>query len=268
MKDDVPFSLTCREYFMQAQDRREEILKLIQQRRFVSFTEIADELKVSESTIRRDLELIEQQGSIKKTHGGVYFTGFITPEVPQFELFYRGQSEEKRAIAKKTVQNIQDGEAVLLDGGSTAYEVARLLVGRNLHIVTTSLPVANLFATDTNCNLVLIGGDVCPRSGVARGPLADRMLGDIRVRHAVMSIAGATEQGFFNNNMLLVGTERAMMQAADEVIIVADHTKWGSSSLTHLCRLNEVQKVISDAGLNDYWRKVVLDAGIELQVAD
>ena len=79
---------------------------------------------------------------------------------------------------------------ILLDGGSTTYELARLLVGRRLQVVTTSLPVANLFASDSGSDLVLIGGNICPRTGVARGPYADQMLSAVRVRKTIFSVAG------------------------------------------------------------------------------
>ena len=144
---------------------------------------------------------------------------------------------------------IEDGDTILLDGGSTTYELARLLVGRPLHVVTTSLPVANLFASDGNSDLVLIGGNICPRSGVARGPYADRMLSMVRVRKTIFSVAGICDEGFFNNDLLLVETERAMMRAAAEVIVVADSTKFGQQSLTHLCPLDAVQHLVVDGGI-------------------
>ena len=84
-----------------------------------------------------------------------------------------------------------------MDGGSTTYEVARLLVGRPLHVVTNSLPVANLFASDANSDLVLIGGNICPRTGVARGPYADEMLAKVRVRKTVFSVAAVERRGLF-----------------------------------------------------------------------
>jgi DeoR/GlpR family transcriptional regulator of sugar metabolism len=134
--------------------------------------------------------------------------------------------------------------------------------------VTTSLPVANLFASDNNSDLVLIGGNICPRSGVARGPYANRMLAMVRVRKTIFSVAGIHEEGFFNNDLLLVETERAMMEAADEVIVVADSTKLGRQSLTHLCSLNEVHHLVVDSGISDEWREKIHAAKVDLIVAN
>jgi DeoR/GlpR family transcriptional regulator of sugar metabolism len=145
--------------------------------------------------------------------------------------------------------------------------VARLLVGRPLHVVTNSLPVANLFASDTRSDLVWIGGNVCPRTGVALGPYADKMLAAIRVRKTVLSVAAVNHEGFFNDDLRLVETERAMMQAADEVIVVADSSKFGHRSLTHLCELGAVNWVVVDGGLIEPWKGALVQAGVRVMVA-
>jgi DeoR/GlpR family transcriptional regulator of sugar metabolism len=162
---------------------------------------------------------------------------------------------------------IDDGDTVLLDGGSTTYEVARLLVGRHLQIVTNSLPVANLFASNTNNDLVLVGGYVYPRTGVALGPYANEMLASLNVRRTILSVAGVNERGFFNSNLLLVETERVMMRAADEVIVVADSTKFGRQSLAHLCALGEVQHLVVDHEMPADWRDKTMQAGVTLHVS-
>ena len=159
------------------------------------------------------------------------------------------------ASPAQAVKLIEDGDTVLLDGGSTTYEVAQLLVGRPLQIVTNSLPVANLFASNADHDLVLLGGYVYPRTGVTLGPYANEMLEKLTVRRTIMSVAGINERGFFNSNLLLVETERAMMRAADEVIVVADSSKFGRQSLAHLCGLEEVQHLVVDDGIPAEWRR-------------
>ena len=106
----------------------------------------------------------------RRTHGGVFYTG-PAPKLPHFDERQPAQWDKKKEIAQEAVKLIENGDTVLLDGGSTTYEVARLLVGRPLQIVTNSLPVANLFAANANNDLVLIGGYVYPRTGVVRGPM-------------------------------------------------------------------------------------------------
>lgn len=251
---------------MLAEERRNHLLELVRTRRFASLPELAEQLAVSESTVRRDLDQLEELGSARRIHGGVLYTG-SSPKLPHFDISQPAEWGKKKTIAAAAVKLIEDGDTILLDGGSTTYEMARLLVGRPLHVVTTSLPVANLFASDNNSDLVLIGGNICPRSGVARGPYADRMLSMVRVRKTIFSVAGIHDEGFFNNDLLLVETERAMMQAADEVIVVADSTKLGRQSLTHLCPLQAVHHLVVDDGISDEWRAKMEAVGVELTVA-
>jgi DeoR/GlpR family transcriptional regulator of sugar metabolism len=249
------------------EERRNQLLEMVRSRGFASLPELADELKVSESTIRRDLDFLEDVGSAKRTHGGVFYTG-PSPKLPHFDERQPAQWDKKRAIAEEAVKLVEDGDAVLLDGGSTTYEVARLLVGRRLQIVTNSLPVANLFASNANNDLVIVGGYVYPRTGVALGPYANQMLERLNVRRTILSVSGINERGFFNNNLLLVETEQAMMRAADEVIVVADSTKFGRQSLAHLCALGDIQHLVVDHEIPAAWRDRAIAAGVQLHVAN
>jgi len=251
---------------MLAEERRSRLLEFVRLRRFASLPELAEQLDVSESTVRRDLEHLERQGSTRRIHGGVLYAG-SSPKMPHFDARQSARWAQKKEIAEKAIELIEDGDTILLDGGSTTYEVARLLVGRPVHVVTTSLPVANLFASDANSDLVLIGGNICPRTGVAQGPYADKMLRMVRVRKSILGVAGINDEGFFNNNLLLVETERAMMEAADEVILVADSSKFGRQSLTHLCALGEVDYLVVDSDITKEWRNKISAAGVRLLVA-
>ena len=249
------------------EDRRNQLLELVRRRGFASLPELAEQLKVSESTIRRDLDYLEEVGSAKRTHGGVFYTG-ASPMLPPFDERQPAQWDKKKMIARVAAGLVEDGDAVLLDGGSTTYEVARLLVGRRLQIVTNSLPVANLFASNANSDLVLVGGYVYPRTGVALGPYANQVLERLNVRRTILSVSGASDRGFFNSNLLLVETEQAMMRAADEVIVVADSTKFGRQSLTHLCALSEVQHLVVDHEIAPRWREAIVASGVTLHIAE
>src|SRR5207249_6484070 len=120
---------------------------------------------------------------------------------------------------------------------------------------TNSLPIANLFAASRETDLVILGGYVYPRTGVALGPLTIRMLDDIHVHQTIMSVGGISEHGLFNSNLLLVETQQAAMRAADEVVVLADHTKIGQKALTFLCELAEIDTLIVDRGIEREQRK-------------
>jgi DeoR/GlpR family transcriptional regulator of sugar metabolism len=239
---------------------------MVSRRGFVTLNDLAQTIKVSESTIRRDLDHLHQQGVLKRTHGGAMFTGDAS-SLPALEERSDSQLEEKRAVARAAVARIRDGDAILLDGGTTTLEVARLLVGRPLQIVTNSLPIANLFASSRETDLVMLGGYIYPRTGVALGPLAVRMMDDVHVHQTVMSVGGITPKGLFNSNVLLVETERQMMRCADEVVVVADHSKIGRQALAFLCGFAEIDTLIVDSRLSPAQRAVVEQTDARLILA-
>jgi DeoR/GlpR family transcriptional regulator of sugar metabolism len=238
------------------EERRKKVLDLVSQRGFIALDDLRQVIKVSESTLRRDLDYWDHQGKLKRTHGGAMYTG-DGAALPALEERSASQLEEKRLIAQAAAARIRDGDAILLDGGTTTLEVARLLVGRSLQIVTNSLPIANLFASNRETDLVILGGYVYPKTGVALGPLAVRMMEDIHVHQTIMSVGGITAKGLFNSNLLLVETERRMMRCADEVVVVADHSKVGRQSLAFLCDPAAIDTLIIDPHLAPAQRELL-----------
>jgi len=251
---------------VQNHERRSRLLDIIRIRGFASLDELVRELGVSESTIRRDLDALEEQGAARRTHGGVLYSGGM-PRLAEFDERQPTNWAAKRAIAAAAAQLIDDGETVLLDGGTTTYEVARLLVGRSLQVVTNSLPVANLFASEARTDLVLLGGYVSPRTGVCLGPYANELLGRLHVTTTVLSAAGIAEEGLFNAHLLLAETEQAMLKAATRVIVVADSSKFGRKSLTLVSGLDAIDALVSDDGMPQSWRDVVARAGANVVIA-
>jgi DeoR/GlpR family transcriptional regulator of sugar metabolism len=243
------------------------VLELVRQRGFASLPDLAGQLQVSESTVRRDLDYLEEIGVAQRTHGGVFYTG-PSPKLAHFEQRQSLDWNKKRQIAVAASRLIEDYDTILLDGGSTTYELAQLLVGRPLQVVTNSLPVANLFTSSETADLVMIGGYVHARTGVSLGPYANQMLAGLNVRRAVISVAGVNERGLYNSNLLLVETERAMMQSADEVIVVADSTKFDHTSLAHLCGWDEIDTLVTDQEIDPAWRERFDRLEVKLVMAD
>ena len=248
-------------------DRKNKLLELIRQRGFASLPALAETLEVSESTVRRDLDFLEESGVAQRTHGGVFYTG-PSPRLAHFDQRQALNWDKKRQIAVAASRLIEDNDTILLDGGSTTYELAQLLVGRPLQVVTNSLPVANLFTSSENADLIFVGGYMHAKTGVSLGPYANQMLAGLNVRRAVLSVAGINDKGCYNSNLLLVETERAMMTSAEEVIVVADSTKLGHTSLSHLCDLNQIDVLVTDSEISAEWRERAAAAGVNLVVAE
>jgi DeoR/GlpR family transcriptional regulator of sugar metabolism len=227
------------------EERRQRVLELVKKRGFMALDDLKQAVGGSESTLRRDLDFWHEKGVLRRTHGGAIYAGDGTA-LPALEERSASQLQEKREIARAAAARVRDGDTVLLDGGTTTLEVARLLLGRSVQVVTNSLPVAVLLASSRETDLVLLGGYVYPRTGVALGPLTGRMVEDLHVHQMIMSVGGMTAKGLFNSNLLLVETERQMMNCADEVVVVADHTKIGRPALAFLCEWAEVDTLIVD----------------------
>ncbi len=250
---------------MLVEERRAKILNILENKGFTSLQDLTELVEASESTIRRDLEYLDGIGQIRRTRGGAAYAG---DSLSAFEDRRSHSSDEKRRIAKAAADLIEPGETVLLDGGTTTLEVARELIGKPLQVVTNSLPVASLLVNQSNIELVMIGGYLYPKTGVALGPISVSALSEIRARRLVISVGGITERGLFNSNALLVATEQRMIEAADEVIVVSDSSKFGHSALAHLCSLDVVDRMVVDSGIAPQWKQLLTDAGIRLTIVD
>ncbi len=251
---------------MLAEDRRKQVLELVKGRGFITLTDLARELGVSESTARRDLDHWQGRGVLKRIHGGA-MSAEDGQGLPALEARANTQVAEKRLIAQGAAGRVRDGEAVMLDGGTTTLELARLLVGRPLQVVTNSLPIANLFANSRETDLVMLGGYVYPSTGVALGPLTIQMMKGLHVQRAFLSVAGITPKGLFNSNPLLVETEQQMMRCADEVTVLADHSKVGRQALAFLCAISAIDTLIIDHELSAAQRRLLRAAGARVVIA-
>jgi len=243
--------------------RRQRLLEMINRRGFATLAELVAGLGVSESTVRRDLEALDQAGLARRTHGGAFCSAELR-SMPALEDRVGSMAAEKQTIGKAAAALVADSESVLIDGGTTTLEVARALVGRPLQIVTNSLPIASLVTGQPGTDLVLIGGYVYPRTGVAMGPMAIAALAELRVHHVFLGAAGIMPDGIYNSNTILVDTQRQMMKVAQNVVVVADRTKFGKPSLSRLCGLNEIGRIVTDSDLNDDQRAMIRRAGVEL----
>jgi DeoR/GlpR family transcriptional regulator of sugar metabolism len=244
--------------------RRDKVLEFLEKNGFSSLRELVEHVGVSESTIRRDLEELERNGQIRRTRGGAAYVG---ESLTTFDERRSRAHAEKQRIGKQAAELIASGETILLDGGTTTLEVARNLAGKSLQVVTNSLPIVNHLVGVSDVELIYLGGYLYPKTGVALGELTIQALKTIHARRLVMSVGGITTEGLFNSNSLLVQTERQMTEAADEVIVVADSGKLGHSELARLCSLDDVDRMVVDAGITEEWKELIEKNGIELLIA-
>jgi len=228
-----------------SQQRQDKILDLLAEHRFYGLNQLAHDLGVSISTARRDLDELEQEGSVKRIHGGVMLLGDRN-RLPAFNDRQSVMAAEKAAIGQRAAQLVEEGDTIIIDGGTTPYQVALHLQHKRLQVITNSLPVANLFADLTNIQLISTGGSLYPGTGVYLGIYAENMLKNVRAQKAFIGVAGIAAEGVYNSNALLVETEKRMMEAAGEVYVVADHSKFGRRDLAYFCDFSHISAIITN----------------------
>ena len=254
--------------------RRREILDVLEERGFASLQELVVAVGASESTVRRDLDSLDGDGRIRRTRGGAVAISSASSEPRDTgEVLAAEPTEptphlmEKRAIGKAVARLLQPGETVLLDGGSTTLEVAKTLGSQPMQVVTNSLPVVNLLFGRPNIELLMLGGLLYPKTGVALGALTDAALEQFRVQTLILGCGGVRDAAIYNQNSLLVEAERRMLDAADRRILAADSSKFGHAELVPLCELERIDCLVTDDGLPDHWRSRITDAGVDLVLA-
>lgn len=231
--------------------------------------ELAALLKVSVATVRRDLALLAEKGELDRTRGGA-----IAPAVSTaFERLHAEKltinQAEKRQIGIAAARFVHDGETVILDSGSTTLEVARNLTKlKNLVIITNDLFIASNIVFDPTTTVVLSGGTRREGYSVLIGPVAEDFFRRVRVNKSFLSAdAVDLEYGITNATFTEAALKQLIIEAAQEVVLVVDHTKFGQTALARVCPLSSIQHIVTDAGVSEPVRHDLERLGISLTIA-
>jgi DeoR/GlpR family transcriptional regulator of sugar metabolism len=243
-----------------ARQRHELILSEVRRSGAVRVAELAQQLGVSEMTVRRDLDVLHDAGLLDKIHGGAtvrYERGTVEPG---FSVKSSRSTREKAAIAASAAVMTGPGAAIGLTGGTTTVQLATELVAvPDLTVVTNNLRVADLFHAHPRPDrtVIVVGGERTPSDALV-GPVAVATLRVFNLDSVFMGVHGIHERaGFTTPNLLEAETNRAFAESTDEFVILADHTKWGVSGLVTIAPLNEATVCVSDEGLNSHARTVL-----------
>jgi DeoR family transcriptional regulator of aga operon len=228
----------------------------------VSVADLAAELAVSPATIRRDLELLDDQRLLTRTHGGAVAQGVLY-ELPLRYKTARHQ-EEKRRIAAEAASRVADGEAVGLTGGTTTTEVARVLVERQrLTVVTNALNIASELAIRPNLKLVVTGGWARSESYELVGPLAEQALAGLNLDTVFLGVDGISfEAGLMTHHEVEAHTNLALIERARRTIVVADSSKIGRTAFARICPIERVQELITDVEADPATLDAIREAGV------
>ncbi|MEU3453244.1 DeoR/GlpR family DNA-binding transcription regulator [Micromonospora sp. NPDC006766] len=254
---------------MLARQRQSAILERVRAAGGVRVTELAAEFGVSDMTIRRDLETLHERGLLAKVHGGATLAGPGSTDEPGFHAKAVRQSAEKAAIADRAARLVRPGAAIALSAGTTTAELARRLVDvPGLTVVTNSLPVAEILHVvgRPDQTVVLTGGVRTPSDALV-GPLAVAALGALHLDLLFLGVHGISERaGFTTPNLMEADTNRALVATADRLVVLADHTKWGTVGISSIVGLDAADVLVTDDRLAADARRVLADRVGELVV--
>lgn len=231
--------------------RRREIMHRLAADGYVEAKALADELGVDASTIRRDLDALERAGQAQRTHGGARRAPGATAKLP-YTMKEGERLEEKTAIGIAAASRVCDGQTVILDSGSTTYEIARAIRHRTgLTVITNDLRIAKYMAETPGIRLLVTGGELLGSVFTLVGERATAFLSDYTADWAFLGAdAVDIEAGVTNMNTLEVPLKRAMIAAAANALVVADSSKFGRRALAKVAGLDEIGGVITDSDLD------------------
>ncbi|MFF7178649.1 DeoR family transcriptional regulator [Streptomyces sp. NPDC008121] len=245
-----------------AEQRRALILDEVRRRGGVRVNELTRRLNVSDMTVRRDLDALARQGVVEKVHGGAVPVVEASTHEPGFEAKSALEAGAKDEIALAAARMVTPGAAIALSGGTTTFALARqLLEVPDLTVVTNSVRVADVFHTAHRpgsaaearagaATVVLTGGVRTPSDALV-GPVADQAIRSLHFDMLFLGVHGISlEAGLSTPNLAEAETNRLLMRSARRVVVVADHTKWGTLGLSSFARLDEVHTLVTDRGLS------------------
>ncbi|HLT86022.1 MAG TPA: DeoR/GlpR family DNA-binding transcription regulator [Sphingobacterium sp.] len=250
--------------------RREKILGLLKEDGAAKVIDLASLFKVTEATIRQDLEKLEKEGLISRDHGGAYLRN-IEDQVRNFSLAHQHENvAKKERIALKCVELIEDGDTIILDSGSTTTEIARKLKGiKNLTVITNALNIALMLGAEPGIEVIMTGGEFKPPTLSLTGQKAADFFKGINVQKLFLATAGVSlKAGLTYPSISDIVVKKAMVDAAEVTYLVADSTKIGKTSFASLGAMSLIDFLVTDAEIEEVHKNVFRDHEIEIIIAD
>ena len=253
-----------------AQERQQQITAIVEERGRAHVVDLAARFGVSAVTIRKDLEILESERRLVRTHGGAIAPERIRPELA-FAIRERLQKGEKSMIGAFAAGLVKDGEGIALDASTTALYVARALAARDdlqeLTVVTNGIRIAAELAGHAGSAVLMPGGRVRYEALSLIGPLGGSMFRKVNIQTALVGAAGFTiESGLSDAIEEEAQIKRSMVGAAREVVAIVDHTKWGWAAAATFCRIDRITTVITDTAAPAEMVRALRGLGIEVHL--
>ena len=259
---------------MHAEERERLILEAMKTTGFVSYRDLETRLDASPATIRRDLTRLDEAGQIHRVRGGAKLAQQPRGEADSqhlrgtpFEQSIAQNLTEKKAIGQLAATLCEPGEGIMIDGGTTTLQMCPHLDGLNLQVLTNSLHIVNALLPQQDTRILVPSGSVFREQNIILAPAGEDSMPRFHAPKLFMGAAAIGPQGVMQQDVILVAAERRLIDRAEMVILLADSSKFHSSSGAIVCGLDEVDVVITDAKIDAETRQMLEASGVRVLVA-
>ena len=248
-------------------ERHGRILALLQQYGSISVTQLSERFRVSEVTIRKDLSFLEQQKKLYRTHGSAIL---ISPYISDRHV----NEKEKKNVAEKqgaaaAALLAQDDSIIIASGTTMAFLAREIKPQGRLTVITASVPVTQILSQDPDVDVIQLGGITRSSSVSVVGPFAEQMLRSFNCSKLFIGVDGIDPDfGLTTTNMLEASLNRAMIDAAQKVVVLADSSKFGRRGFSKICDLESVDRIITDNRVQPLYLDRLRERGIEVTVVE
>ncbi len=256
---------------MHERERQKLILNAVQERPVVTVMELVDMTGTSEATIRRDISALHLQGKLRRVRGGaeaLHPPQFIGIAGRPFKVAEAVNIDAKRAIAEKAVELCEDGDSIIINGGTTAFQMVHALADKRLQVLTNSFPIAEHLAKHSRNTVMVPGGTIYREQGLILSPLDNDVTQNFYARRMFMGAQGVGRLGIMERDPQLLHSEQKLIDRAEELIVLVDSSKFAQRSSLVVCALDRVDTIITDDGISDEAATMLDKAGVAVTIAE
>lgn len=256
---------------MHEKERHRIILSAVQEKPVVTVPEMVELTDSSEATIRRDIATLHVQKKLRRVRGGaesIHPPQFVGLAGRPFSVNETINSAQKRAIALKAVELCDDGDAIIINGGTTTFQMVHPLAAKRMQVFTNSFPIAEHLLKHSKNTIMLSGGVIYREQNIILSPFDNDVTRNFCAKRMFMGAQGLGPLGLMEADPLLIQAEEKLINQADELVVLVDSSKFTKRSSLILCPLDRITTVITDNGIRDEDRHMLESAGVGVIVAE
>lgn len=250
---------------MLAIERRREIMTILQEQKSVLVSNLSKKFHVTEETIRRDLEKLEREGLVKRTYGGAVLSESISIDLP-FDVREITNIEEKKTIASKAAQFIEDGDTLMMDSSSTALQLTEYIKKKkNITVITNSVKMILDLNNAENVRVICTGGDLRHSNLSFVGHISEKVIKSYHVDKTIISCKAVNmEKGILESNDSEAYVKRAMVERAQSTYLLLDNSKFDRMSFVNITGFDSIYTIFTDKKLSRDWEQFCQEKGIKI----